>query len=386
LGIEVRVHATWLLTFALLTWGLAGGYFRFVTPRQSGLATPLLLGALSALLLFGSVLLHEFSHSLVARARGLRVRGITLFIFGGISDIGGQPRTARDEFFIALVGPLTSFLLAGAFWIAAQAAGTTPSLGLLFGSARGFRTLSAPGAVLSYLAVVNFALGAFNLLPAFPLDGGRVFRSVLWGATHRYGRATAIATLVGQAFGYVLTGVGIVRMLLLGDLVGGLWTIFIGWFLSQAASATRREHTLREGVRSVRVGQVMDAAPPVVEAGTSLQDVAFDHVLGHGRQRLVVVQDGRPLGVIDAASIASVPRDRWPSTPCEQAMQPIGAPVSPETELAEILDRLAESMTPVAVVADERLVGLVDLRLVQRYAQLRKELEVPVTTSRPATV
>lgn len=232
-GIEVRVHATWLLAFVFITWSLTSGYFRFVSPRQ-GLGTPLLLGAISALLLFASVLVHEFSHSLVARARGLHVRDITLFIFGGVSNIGGEARTARDEFLIAVVGPLTSFVLAGVFWLA--------------GVSLGARSPSAAGAVLSYLAVINVVLGAFNLIPAFPLDGGRVFRSILWGITHRYERATAIASVVGQGFGYLLAGFGVVRMLVLGDVVGGMWTIFMGWFLSQAANATRREQP-RSSVR-----------------------------------------------------------------------------------------------------------------------------------------
>jgi Zn-dependent protease len=247
-GIEVRVHATWLLAFVFITWSLASGYFRFVAPRQ-GLATPLLLGAMSALLLFASVLVHEFSHSLVARARGLHVRDITLFIFGGVSNIGGEAHTARDEFLIAFVGPLTSFVLAGVFWLAAVSLGATAGFGVLFGSARGPGTLSATGAVLSYLAVINVGLGAFNLIPAFPLDGGRVFRSILWGLTHRYERATTIASVVGQAFGYLLAAFGLVRILVFGDVVGGMWTIFIGWFLSQAASATRRDQQRRTSVR-----------------------------------------------------------------------------------------------------------------------------------------
>jgi Zn-dependent protease len=146
-GIEVRVHITWLLAFVFITWGLAGGYFRFVGPRQ-GLATPLLLGAISAVLLFASVLVHEFNHSLVARARGLRVRDITLFVFGGVSNIVDEARTARDEFMIAFVGPLTSFVLAGVFWLIAVSLGSTAGFGLLFGSATGVRTLSAVGAGL----------------------------------------------------------------------------------------------------------------------------------------------------------------------------------------------------------------------------------------------
>jgi Zn-dependent protease/CBS domain-containing protein len=374
LGIEVRVHATWLLTFGLITWGLAGGYFRFVT------GAPLLLGAISALLLFGSVLVHELSHSLVAQARGMRVRDITLFIFGGVSNLGGQPRTARDEFWMAAAGPLTSFALAAVFWVAAQAVGGTP-LAAFFGSPRALRTVSPQAAVLGYLAVVNLGLGVFNLLPAFPLDGGRVFRSVLWGVTKRYTRATAVASLVGQVFGFLLAGFGILRMVAFGDLVGGLWTIFIGWFLSQAASATRREQGLRESLRGVRVQQVMDAAPALVEAGTSVADVVFEHVLGRGRRRLVVVRDGRPLGVLDAARIADLPRDRWPSTPCEQVMQPVPPSVTPDLEVAQVIEELADS--PIPVAADERLVGLLDLRQVLRYAALCQELQMPVSSAQP---
>src|SRR5579859_1554648 len=202
-GIEVRVHVSWLLAFAFITWGLANGYFRFILPRQ-GLGTPLLLGAISALLLFGSVLVHEFSHSLVARALGMRVRDITLFIFGGVSNIAGEATTARNEFLIAIVGPLTSLALAAIFWMSAQSLGGTTVLDLLFGTARNVRAMTPLAAVLNYLAAINLLLGAFNLVPAFPLDGGRVFRSILWGTTHRFDRATTIASTVGQGFGFLM--------------------------------------------------------------------------------------------------------------------------------------------------------------------------------------
>src|SRR6266851_4587872 len=149
-GIEVRVHVTWLLAFAFVTWGLANGYFRFIAPRQ-GLGFPLVLGALSAVLLFASVLVHEFSHSLVARALGMRVRDITLFIFGGVSNLGGEARSARDEFLVSVVGPLTSFALAGLFWLIARSLGGNPALDLPFGSVRGLRGLTPPLAILNYL-------------------------------------------------------------------------------------------------------------------------------------------------------------------------------------------------------------------------------------------
>ena len=246
-GIEVRVHATWLLAFAFVTWGLANGYFRFIAPRQ-GLGFPLLLGALSALLLFASVLVHEFSHSLVARALGMRVRDITLFIFGGVSNIGGEAISARNEFLISIVGPLTSLALASVFWLVAQSIGGTTVVDLLFGSARGLRGMTPLAAILNYLASVNLLLGVFNLVPAFPLDGGRVFRSILWGTTHRFDRATRIAALVGQGFGFLMIGLGLVRIFV-GDVAGGVWTIFIGWFLAQAAGAAQRERPVDDSLQ-----------------------------------------------------------------------------------------------------------------------------------------
>jgi|SRR5579864_4444682 len=239
-GIDVRVHVTWLLAFAFVTWGLASGYFRFLLPRQQGLAEPLLLGAISALLLFASVLVHEFSHSLVAQALGLKVHDITLFIFGGVSSIGGEARSARDEFLISAVGPLTSFALAGIFWLISRAIGAPSALEVVFGSLRALRSMTPEAAILNYLAAINLLLGGFNLLPAFPLDGGRVFRSIVWGITQRYGRATTIAATVGQAFGFLMILLGIVRIGF-GDVFGGVWTIFLGWFLAQAAGAARQD-------------------------------------------------------------------------------------------------------------------------------------------------
>ena len=147
--------------------------------------------------------------------------------------------------------------------------------------------LSALAYVLSNLVSLNLLLGAFNLIPAFPLDGGRVFRSIVWGVTHRYERATAIASVVGQAFGYVLAVLGLARMFVFGDVVGGMWTIFIGWFLSQSASATRRERQLRNTIRGVHVSQVMDPRPAVVEAGSTVQQLVFEQLLRTGQQRLV---------------------------------------------------------------------------------------------------
>jgi Zn-dependent protease len=239
LGIELRIHATWLLAFGFVTWGLGSGYFRFVVPRQQGALLPFLLGALAALLLFGSVLTHELSHSLVAKARGMRVQDITLFIFGGVSNIEDDLHSARDEFFVSVVGPLTSFALAAIFWAIGQSLHAPSPTDLLLGtSVRVLRAMTPATALLAYVTSINLLLGVFNLLPAFPLDGGRVFRSILWGISRRYARATRIASYVGQLFGLLMIGLGVVRIFY-GDVLGGLWTMFIGGFLLQSAGAAR---------------------------------------------------------------------------------------------------------------------------------------------------
>lgn len=269
LGIEVRIHATWLLAFAFVTWGLGSGYFRFVIPRQQGLLVPLLFGALAALLLFASVLTHELSHSLVAKARGMRVQDITLFIFGGVSNIEDDLHTARDEFVVSVVGPLTSFGLAAIFWAIGQSLHAPSPVDLLLGSSvRVLRAMTPATALLAYVTSINLLLGIFNLLPAFPLDGGRVFRSILWGITRRYDRATLIASYIGQLFGVLMIGLGLVRIFY-GDALGGLWTMFIGGFLLQSAGAARgpRASMEREARLIERVcrNRSESAGPVVVE-------------------------------------------------------------------------------------------------------------------------
>jgi predicted transcriptional regulator len=230
------------------------------------------------------------------------------------------------------------------------------------------------GAVLNYLASINLLLGVFNLVPAFPLDGGRVFRSILWGATHRFDRATNIASLVGQGFGYLMIGLGLVR-LVFGDLAGGVWTMFIGWFLSQAAGAARRDRRLRESLRGVQVRQLMDPTVPFVDAHSSVQQLVFEHLLRSDRRRLIVIRDGQPAGIVDAAAVNTIARDVWPSTPIERIMGPIPFSVSPETDAAELLDRLDERSSLVPVVDNGQLVGGVDVARVLQFAQFHTELQ-----------
>src|SRR6266851_4520454 len=267
-GIDLRIHYTWLFALVLVAWSLADGFFPASFPSFDPI-TDWLLGIVSALLLFASVLIHELSHSVMAMKRGLAVHSITLFIFGGVSAIAGEPCAAKDEFAISVVGPLTSLALSACFW----------GLGLALG------TSDTPAAAVTlYLAFINLALGIFNLVPGFPLDGGRVLRSVLWGATHNFRRATQIATYVGQAFGFLLIGWGLLR-LLSGDFLGGMWTAFLGWFLNSAAEATR--HTELMTPRS------LTSVPAETTLRSALRDLADQDIY-----EIWVTEDGRVVGLL----------------------------------------------------------------------------------------
>ncbi|MFC1935904.1 site-2 protease family protein, partial [Chloroflexota bacterium] len=246
-GVEIGIHYTWLFAFVLITWTLADGFFPDSFP---GWSWPVYwaTGILSALFLFASVLIHELAHSLVAKGRGLPVQGITLFIFGGVSSIRAEAKAAKDEFLIAVVGPVTSLILAavfGAMWLAVSDKNTPLT------------------AILMYLALVNGLLGLFNLLPGFPLDGGRVVRAVLWGATGNLSKATNIAAGAGQVLALVFISWGVFQ-LLSGNVLGGLWIAFIGWFLNGAAESSRRQTAFQEALRGIAVSEVMDPDPETV--------------------------------------------------------------------------------------------------------------------------
>ncbi|MBA3825734.1 MAG: site-2 protease family protein, partial [Ktedonobacterales bacterium] len=242
-GIRIEVNASWLIILLLLTVSLATSWFPSAIPGMS-FGLYLGLGFLAAVLLFVSVLLHELAHSLVARARGLNVSSITLFIFGGVSNLEQEPRTAGAEFQLSIVGPLTSLLIGGVMFAISR---VIPS---------GSHALLA---LLGYLALTNVLLGVFNLIPGFPLDGGRVLRSIVWGATGNLRTATRVATGVGQVVAYLFIGWGIIQVFG-GNLLGGIWTGFIGWFLLNAAQSSNAQSVLQNVFAGVTVGQVMQ--PP----------------------------------------------------------------------------------------------------------------------------
>ncbi len=359
-GIEIGVHYTWLFAFVLISWTLADGFF----PRSfPGWDLPVywLTGVLSALLLFSSVLVHEMAHSLVALNRGLPVQGITLFIFGGVSSLGGEPKAARDEFLIAVVGPVTSLVLSavfGAIWLIVS------------------QQNSPLAAVLVYLALINGLLGIFNLLPGFPLDGGRVVRAILWGFTGSLTKATNIAAGLGQLLAVMLIAWGVFQMLS-GNVLGGLWISFIGWFLNGAADSSRRQTAIDEALRGVRVAEVMDADPETTGPETTVDSLVRDRFLQRGRRALPVQEDGRLVGIVTLTDVKGVPQKRWPTTRVSAIMtrEPLHT-VTPDTDVSEAVRLLAShGVNQVLVIAGGTTAGLLSRANVIRYFQFLSELD-----------
>jgi Zn-dependent protease/predicted transcriptional regulator len=367
-GIEIRVHYTWLFAFFLIAWSLAVGYFPS-TNRGLGPTTDWVLGVAAALLLFASVLVHELGHSLVATARGLRVENITLFIFGGVSSIASEASTARDEFLVAVVGPLISLLLAAVFWVIAQI----------------MPAASAVNALAGYLAFANLLLGLFNIVPGFPLDGGRVLRSILWAITGDLTRSTRIASYVGQTFAFVLIAWGVVQVLA-GDFFGGLWIAFIGWFLNSGAESSRQQVTVRSVLDGVPVTTVMDASPPVATPGLSVRDFVVEHALRRGQRALPVVEDGRLVGIVSLTDARHVEQEAWAGTPVGAVMTRMPLKTLPsDADLAAAMELMVEnSIHQVPIVSDGALVGMVSRGDVMRYMKLGPALQPRSSADAPS--
>jgi Zn-dependent protease len=300
-GIPVRIDFGWLLIVGLISWSLASGYFPHVLPALSATAY-WVQGLVAALLLFASVLLHELAHALVAVRHGIPVGGITLHIFGGVSQLDNEPETPRAELLIAIVGPLTSFAIAG----------LSHGLGQL---------LAGPPwahALMDYVAAVNLVVGVFNLVPAFPLDGGRVLRAALWAWTGRVDSATRVATRIGSALALVMIAAGIVRALT-GDVVAGLWFALIGLFLHQAARSAYALLRVRTRLAALRTEELMRTAPAALESmGPVMPDTdqvvsprdsawqAFLKIARNGRGRVAVVDNGLVVGVLTQRDLHDV--------------------------------------------------------------------------------
>lgn len=360
-GIGIYLHISWLLAFAFMTWTLGDYYQQKFASWNAD--TAYLIGAISAALLFVTVLIHELSHSFTARAHGLPVRQITLFIFGGAANLTQEPRSPRSELLITLAGPLASLVLSGIFFALYVALAGAPS---------------EVTAVLHYLAYVNLLLALFNLIPGLPLDGGRVLRAILWFFTGSLRRATHIAARVGQAIGYLFIFGGLFEAFVLGQVFGGIWLAFIGWFLNGSAGASYQQAVVDQMLVGVEVQDVMDrrlvSAPPTA----SVELLAYDYMLGQNWRAMPIAgPDGRLLGLVTMSDLGKVPRERWPMTPVSQIMTPASelCTVSPFENLRDALRTLAENdYHQLPVTQDGTLVGILYRGQVLQYLHLRQQL------------
>jgi Zn-dependent protease len=362
-GFDVHLDISWFVVFLLVLWTFTQWVFPARHPGYSG-GVYVAMAIVGTIMFFGSVLLHELAHSAMARARGISVEGITLFIFGGMARIRSDAETPKDEFLITIVGPLSSALIG--FVLLAFA-----SVGERIG-------LPVPvTGVAAYLALLNFFLAAFNLIPAFPLDGGRIFRSAVWHITQDIKKATRWASYSGRIFGLLLVGAGVV-ILFKGDLVGGMWLIFIGWFLSQAAETSYRQLILRRILEGVQAWEAMTRTPETVSPDLPLRDLVDDYFLKR-RYNAFPVEDseGRLLGLITLSQVKEMERELWATTTVESVMMQVcdAVTVRSRDTLADVLSKLQKAKVGRALVVDNgRLEGVISradvAQWIDRYQQL----------------
>ncbi|MBI2933629.1 MAG: site-2 protease family protein [Planctomycetes bacterium] len=358
-GLDIRVDASWFIIAALVASSLLM-YFVARLPNLP-LAHYWIASIAATLLFFGSILIHEFSHSLVARSRGLEVHGITLFVFGGVSLLRGEPRRPGEEFAIAIVGPLTSAVLAAVFLAA--------SMNFSSGS------LAWEGA--RWLAFINFALAVFNLLPGFPLDGGRVFRAVAWKITGNLRRATRVAAQVGAAIAYGLVALGVLQILLTGQFLGGLWLGLIGLFLLSAAHRSVEQVELREALSRLRVEQAMRAGCPEISPDVTVQHFVDDYVFKGGERCFFVAENGILQGLLTLQDVRKAPRAQWPSALVKDIMVPFESvrSVAPSDSLFDAFEKMnQEGLNQLPVIEDRVLKGMLTRNDVFRLMGLYLEI------------
>lgn len=361
MGIPIGLDYSWFVIFALLTWTLAAGYF----PADYPHLTPTLYwatGAMTAILVFASVLLHELGHAAVALRYRISVRSITLFIFGGVAQIDAEPPSAMAEFFIAVAGPLASLLLAAVFF------GAQPLLG----------AMGPLSGMASYLAYVNFSLALFNLIPGYPLDGGRVLRAIVWAATRSLRRATLFAANVGRFFGLLFIFMGVLQVLH-GNASSGLWLAFIGWFLDSAAHAQVMQARMQDVMAGHRVAQAMRAHCVTVPADMALQELVDRFVLGSGQRSFLVERDGQIAGLATLHQIRAVPTQKWAATRVDQAMLPMEKAKSIEADAElwtalQVMDRNGVNQLP--VTRERQVVGMLSREDIITFLRTISELKV----------
>jgi Zn-dependent protease/predicted transcriptional regulator len=374
-GVDIGLHYSWFIIAMLITLSLVG-QFGATDPNWSR-AIVWASAVITAILFFVSIVLHELSHALVARARGVSVRSITLFALGGVATMETPPPNAKTEFWIAVAGPIASVVIGLGCYALAASLGWSPQAGV-----------SPSTTVLGWLGYINISLAVFNLIPGFPLDGGRILRAILWGRSGDADRATLTAARVGQAvaFGFILLGV---MRFFAGAGFGGLWIAFIGWFLLQAAQASYAQVAVVADLRGVHVRDIMSRDCPMVSANMRVQTLVDEHLLRTGQRCFVVGDADRIVGLITSHEIKGVARDRWPMTPLSDVMRPIGQlrTIHPDMLAIDALTLMGrEDVNQLPVISGEKFEGIVGRRHILQLLQARADLRMPATPNTSASL
>jgi Zn-dependent protease len=365
-GIEIGLHYSWLIIALLISFSLAAHFHQVRPDWNIGLTWT--AAVLTAIFFFITLLLHELAHSIVAKSRGLRVRAITLFALGGVSQIESEASDAKSEFWIAIVGPLTSLVIGGVLIGIARLSGAgqvTPS--------------SLVNAVLLWLGYINLALAAFNMVPGYPLDGGRVLRAIIWWITQNQDKSTRAASQVGQVVAFLFILYGVFRFFV-GANFGGLWTAFIGWFLLDASRSSYVQVSIAAGLRDRHVADIMERDCPSVPGYLSLRDFVDVHLLHTHSACFIVTQGNQPVGLITAQETKKVSRDRWEQTSVQSVMRalnsvPAVAPEMPVLKAIEVMTR--ENVNELAVVSNGHFEGIFSRLQVLRYLHIYSGMGPP---------
>lgn len=359
-GIDIRIHSSWLIIALLVGWSF---WARFTSVYGYATGPAIAVAVVASLLFFASVLAHELAHSLEALHRGVQVGGITLFLFGGVTETRFDVKRPRDEFALTAIGPFTSFVLAALFGIAAAYA--TP-LGL-----------NLVADVAGLLGWINLMLGAFNLLPGAPLDGGRILRSIVWWGTGDRGKAVRVAAGSGQVIGvlFVVGGLFLV-FVVTGGAIDGVWFAFIGWFLVVAARQEVAQHELQQILEGRTLAGFLDRLPPALPADATAADVA-DELRRSPEDNIPITDQGETIGIVRLDDVARVPRDRRPDVPVRHLLRPVTSlpRVTVHEALVDVLDRFRGDEDVLAVFRDGEFAGLVSRRRVLRALQRDQELD-----------
>lgn len=366
-GIQVSIDYSWLVIFALILWSLASGYFPGQYPGYSA-AAYWIVGLVATILFFGSVLGHEMCHAAMGNRLGEEVHRITLFIFGGMAELEHEPKSGVDELKIAAIGPISSLVMAAGFWLIANAISPAPPAGL-------WRS------VFSYLAFINLALALFNLLPGFPLDGGRILRAVLWIQWGDLRRATAAAADWGNTIAWGLIAFGAIEIFG-GALVGGLWLIFIGLFLRMAAASSYQSMLVEQALSGAHVSEIMVRDPIVIGPDETVAGAVENYFLRYGFGGFPVAADGKAVGMISLAQVRDCPIAERALTRVSAIMRPADGKIeiAPGAGVVDAIRQMTAADTGRLLVVDKgKLVGLITRTGVTRYVHAKTLLSAPST-------